>query len=535
MPKYFWILLLLFIQGGALEFKVASYNVENLFDGYHDGSEYEEFIPNTPIWNKKIAEQKLKNTLQVIHALNADILLLQEIENKTILLRLLKNLKYTHYVFEKKQDSAIGLAVVSRFPIVATEIIPVVSQGHSDRNIIKATIKIEDYQLIIYSNHWRSKRPPESKRIISALTLLEYLKKQKQSDEYIVAGDLNSDFDEFISFKYDQKLNDTGGITGINHILNSVIDGELVKKEEILNHTTIVHYNPWLEVDKKIRYSILFGNLLGTPDSLLLPKTLIDAQGISYVQKSFTPFRSPFLLTKSDKIKRWNSKTKQGYSDHLPVIATFTTNKNKNPSIKHQKKLFESIPKKEESIESIRNLYDIATLQEPVKFKKLLVTYKGGSLVVLKGIETPHDRSIQYYQAPDTLEVGDLLALTIEEIDEYFGNKEIKKASSIEKIGSTGDITPYHKIGTAIDLHSPIYHNEIITHLRGIYKKGHLHYTNTKGKQKIKIYFQKELEKPHDGVTLEIVHGILGTYKGKQQIILNTTDDFKLYRKKSLR
>ena len=36
-----------FLTGGQLV-KIASYNVENLFDLHYDGTEYLEYIPDTP-------------------------------------------------------------------------------------------------------------------------------------------------------------------------------------------------------------------------------------------------------------------------------------------------------------------------------------------------------------------------------------------------------------------------------------------------------------------------------------------------------
>jgi len=55
------ILLTLFFLSNLLSFKVASYNVENLFDTVEDGSEYKEYIPNNRHnWNKKTYKIKLK-------------------------------------------------------------------------------------------------------------------------------------------------------------------------------------------------------------------------------------------------------------------------------------------------------------------------------------------------------------------------------------------------------------------------------------------------------------------------------------------
>ena len=64
-------------------FKIASYNVENLYDLEFNGTEYPEYIPNTVFrWNKQNFTIKLRNISQVIKDLEADIVALQEIESK---------------------------------------------------------------------------------------------------------------------------------------------------------------------------------------------------------------------------------------------------------------------------------------------------------------------------------------------------------------------------------------------------------------------------------------------------------------------
>ena len=84
--KLLFLTSLFFFSLHAQDFKVASYNVENLFDLKHDGTEYREYIPNTKSnWNKKTYNIKLKNISKVINELDADIIALQEIESKKAL------------------------------------------------------------------------------------------------------------------------------------------------------------------------------------------------------------------------------------------------------------------------------------------------------------------------------------------------------------------------------------------------------------------------------------------------------------------
>ena len=72
--------------------KVATYNVENLFDAVIQGSEYNEYTPKHN-WTERMVQIKLNHTAEVICDLDADILGLQEVENETILMQLRQRLK----------------------------------------------------------------------------------------------------------------------------------------------------------------------------------------------------------------------------------------------------------------------------------------------------------------------------------------------------------------------------------------------------------------------------------------------------------
>ena len=84
-----WGLLFIPLLLCALEFKVASYNVENLFDAKMDGGEYEEYMPeNKHGWNEAMLQIKIANLARVIKDMDADVIALAEIENKEVLEKL---------------------------------------------------------------------------------------------------------------------------------------------------------------------------------------------------------------------------------------------------------------------------------------------------------------------------------------------------------------------------------------------------------------------------------------------------------------
>jgi len=119
--RYLFLFLLPFLLFSK-SFKVASYNVENLFDATVQGTEYSDYTPGKHNWNQRMVEIKLNHTAEVICDLDADILGLQEIENSLIFEALIKRLKrvgcaYRYSAITHKKGAAIQLALLSRFPI----------------------------------------------------------------------------------------------------------------------------------------------------------------------------------------------------------------------------------------------------------------------------------------------------------------------------------------------------------------------------------------------------------------------------------
>jgi len=89
IKKALTAVLLITLAAGATvyarSFKIASYNVENLFDMHNNGSEYDQYIPGEYGWNEKILRIKVANLARVISDLNADVIALQEVETSRAL------------------------------------------------------------------------------------------------------------------------------------------------------------------------------------------------------------------------------------------------------------------------------------------------------------------------------------------------------------------------------------------------------------------------------------------------------------------
>ena len=301
----------------AMELKIASYNVENLFDMYHNKTEYPEYIPYRHNWTDKVLSQKLKNISEVICEVDADIIGLQEVENQNSLNLLQKSLKkygcnYRYRAITSTKRTAIQVALLSKLPIENYKEI-VINRVGGIRNILETKFIIEGVSLYLFVNHWNSKRSPESKRILSALALKKRLLALPKNSQYALLGDFNSNYNE------DKIV----GKTGINSVLNS-----MSFRESSMRENNFRHYNLWLELLPYQRWSYNFyGNKQGL-DAILLPPTLFDSNGINYKDNSFGVFRRDYLFTQKGYVNRWQYKKRhlgRGYSDHFPIFAILST------------------------------------------------------------------------------------------------------------------------------------------------------------------------------------------------------------------
>ncbi len=511
--KLILLIFIINIQLNALNFKVASYNVENLFDLLYQKTEYNEYIPNTKSkWNQKTLDIKLQNISKVLKGIDADIVALQEVESQDALKLLQKlNPKYKYTDFLKNEDSAVGVAILSKFPIQSSTKIEIDRFDKRSRPALLTTFNIDGKKFHILNTHWSSKKHPESKRIRYALEIYKFVKGLDEKVDYIILGDLNSNYNEFQTFRFDKKLNDTDGITGINQILNTTIDKNFIDKNNIHNFNKRVHYNTWLELSTHERFSYKFRKQNNTPDNIILSPALFDNTNIDYIDKSFYVYK-PKHLYSNGKINRWIIKGKgrvhlaKGYSDHLPIVATFTTNKIKH-KIDHTK-----------NTNSISTLYDLDTVQN-YKIKDAVVIYKFANNAIIK---QKNDRAIYLYNCAKDLQVGNIYDLSVSKLDSFYGLKEIKQIDSI-RFKKKDEATKYFLDAEKTDIFNPKYQNEIITNLSGIYKEGFLYFKD----KKIRLYAKDKKLLPNEGQNVTITAAHLGVFKNKPQIILHKKSDYK--------
>ncbi|MFW6254922.1 MAG: endonuclease/exonuclease/phosphatase family protein [Chitinivibrionales bacterium] len=328
-------------------FCIAFYNVENLFDIVHDGAEYDLYTPSPTGWNQYAYNQKLSKIASALKALNADIVGLCEIENRRAMqdLRVALKRRGLRYPYMAIADSAVRSntcpVLFSRFPIVQTASIEVSLPDtiNTTRSILAATVGIENDSLVIFVNHWPSKHWPVSYRKKAAQALRTTLADIPRGRDYIILGDLNANFDEWESV-VGSTHNDCNDSTSVNHSLGTIRhDGAAsVCYTRWPAVDELEHVDLWTELDPRCRCSYVYRGQPQTPDHILVPASLFDSSGFSYLPGSFDVFTWQGRLLWYGNPFRWEVRyregirqhTTRGFSDHLPIFArvqlsSFTT------------------------------------------------------------------------------------------------------------------------------------------------------------------------------------------------------------------
>jgi endonuclease/exonuclease/phosphatase family metal-dependent hydrolase len=183
---------------------VVAYNVENLFDARENGNEYDEFLPAAG-WSERDVDRRLQGLGAALHDFHPppDILVVSEIENKALLDRLFRehavDLPLDYRAFVGGAESATGVAVASRYPIVAVRaLLARAGEVPALRPIMEVRLRLPETDMVVFANHWKSKRggaaATEPLRQATARLLssrLRDLAREEPDLPIIVAGDLN--------------------------------------------------------------------------------------------------------------------------------------------------------------------------------------------------------------------------------------------------------------------------------------------------------------------------------------------------------
>ncbi|NLK67354.1 MAG: endonuclease/exonuclease/phosphatase family protein [Campylobacteraceae bacterium] len=257
-------LLFAFVFLFSSEIKIATFNVENLFDGTTQGTEYKEFRGKN--WSNAKYQRKLSQIASLLKEMDADIVGLQEIENRAVLENLAKVSGYKYSYFSKSKSSPIGVGIISKLPFAKTSTYR--PRGVITRDIIKADFEYEGAKFSVYNTHFLAATNEFKDRKRNARELERFTQNAKNA---VVLGDFNTEY-------------------GARSLLN-----DMIKNNGFVDL--------WSEYTLK-KSSHKSGRAI---DHILLSKDLLKNGALKYKSKSFKVYA--------------NHKS---ISDHYPLVFTLT-------------------------------------------------------------------------------------------------------------------------------------------------------------------------------------------------------------------
>lgn len=321
---------------------IVSYNVQNLFDDRSSGREYEEFDPERSSWNGKKYLQRLANLHRTVKSIwegGPDILVFNEIEGPQILADLhelyLYRLGYRYSASTADQFSPIQTGILSKIPILSTRTHTPQAGERLYRSVLEVEFGQEESRFVLFACHWKSKsggslEETEIGRRAAAEAIrrrIEVLHRQDPDLELIVAGDLNSRWNES-AFAPDYPtglvLWNAGEDSKDPNESSLFVSGE----RGLPSDDQAVLYTPWpdylraagLQADLPRGSYVYQGNWL-TIDHILTNRAAIEPPGLEFVR--FSPVSLPHLRDSQARPRAYRSSGGYGYSDHFPVLGVF--------------------------------------------------------------------------------------------------------------------------------------------------------------------------------------------------------------------
>jgi len=232
---------------------IASYNVLNLFDNHDCPYHRDEGTPPKPA-------DELEKLAATIRAVNADVLALQEVENRGFLAQfnkaMLSDMGYDHVVlFEGNDKRGIDVAVLSRLPVGPVTSYRHVTYRNPDgqtarfrRDFIRVRVEPPKAQgFDVFVLHLKSKRGGEASTIVrmgeatAARRILDEILEQNSEACFVLCGDLNDTFDS----EPIRALVGTG-VTALKTFFSDIPDGQRItyNKEPYLNMIDFILCSP---------------------------------------------------------------------------------------------------------------------------------------------------------------------------------------------------------------------------------------------------------------------------------------------------
>ncbi|HOX13405.1 MAG TPA: endonuclease/exonuclease/phosphatase family protein [Spirochaetia bacterium] len=313
------------------EISVLSWNLQTLFDDRDDGVEFPGWSVANGQWDSEGYRTRLRNFSRAASAAvpgGPDILVLQEVENQRVaedLAALLPG-SWPTLIVSGGEGAAFGCAVLSRFPAVvarAHAVDPGPGFRPEDlRPLLEVVLDAEGIRLTILAAHWKSKvggaeatEPARRAQAALAARRIAEILAEDPAAELLLAGDLNENPDEW------ERVGRAWPTALLPADRAARADGW---KDRILlaadpgntgpGPDGLVLWSPWEEAGG---FSYVHEGTEERIDHVLLCPGLLDGKGLAF--SSFSAVTERELLSEDGTPRAWDTRNREGYSDHLPL------------------------------------------------------------------------------------------------------------------------------------------------------------------------------------------------------------------------
>ena len=320
-------------------FRVAFYNLENLFDTVDGPNDDAEFLPGSDNrWNSERYQSKLHNMSKVIDSIAPDILGVVEVENAFVLEDLrgfcgsmldanefrsgesaARNSYYEIVHRESPDLRGIDVALLfnrRKFYSTGVYMIPVtLADGITTRSIMRVHLieRLTGDSLAIFVNHWPSRRggaASAASRLAAAAALMQNIQSTPNlPNNYLIMGDFNDDPE-------DRSI--TEGLNA-GDVYHPIVNLAYVARSKDSTIGTLAWHDGWNMFDQiMVSRALYFANLHNH-------ELVVAPNAESQVGPHINIYKKPWMLQHGGKYDGWPLRTfagkkyMNGFSDHLPV------------------------------------------------------------------------------------------------------------------------------------------------------------------------------------------------------------------------
>ncbi len=308
------------------QYRVAFYNVENLFDTADDPKkEDNDFLPNGKLnWTVDKYQQKLTNLSKVINALGdedlPEVIGMCEVENAKVLNDLLQKSKLQNYGIihqDSPDERGIDVALVydqTEVKVINYEYIDIGLGNDRTREILHAQVEIDKEDIHLFFNHWPSrysdKTGEKRQKAAKALrTKIDALFAKDKDANVVIMGDFNDEPTD----------------ASVAKVLKAQANYQSPQADQLYN----LSYE-WMKNGDGTHFYDKWNAL----DQVIVSGSVLDRKGMVCSANQAQIFKQDWMLFQDNRrnVKRpsrfisGEGKVYGGYSDHCPIYLDFSIN-----------------------------------------------------------------------------------------------------------------------------------------------------------------------------------------------------------------